>query len=130
MSVTPSDLGLHGAVYLLDRLGYGPRPGQAREILDQGLDRWARDQLSPGPDPELDTRLAPLTTLGFSVSQVLDLYARDQSSTGVILDQLALAKILRAVHGKNQLGRRNRQRLPRLGGRGLTVRRGGHAQAA
>jgi uncharacterized protein (DUF1800 family) len=103
MSATPSDLGFHGAVYLLDRLGYGPRPGQAREILDQGLDRWVRDQLSPGPDPELDTRLAPLTTLGFSVSQVLDLYARDQSSTGVILDQLALAKIVRAVHGKNQL---------------------------
>jgi uncharacterized protein (DUF1800 family) len=103
MSVTPQDLGLRAAVFLLDRLGYGPRPGQAREILDQGLDRWVRDQLGPGPDAELDSRLAPLTTLGFSLSQVLDLYARDQASIGVILDQFVLAKIVRAVHGKNQL---------------------------
>jgi uncharacterized protein (DUF1800 family) len=103
MSLTPQDLGLHAAVYLLDRLGYGPRPGQAQEVLDHGLDRWVRDQLSPGPDPEVDARLAPLTTLGFSVSQVLDLYARDPTSIGVILDQLVLARIVRAVHGKNQL---------------------------
>ncbi len=100
---TPQDLGLRAAVYLLDRLGYGPRPGQAREILDQGLDRWVREQLEPGPDPELDTRLAPLVTLGYSLAQVLDLYARDQSTIGRILDELGLSRIVRAVHGKNQL---------------------------
>src|SRR5262245_22526282 len=103
MSVTPQDLGLHAAVYLLDRLGYGPRPGEAREVLDHGLDRWVRDRLEPGPDAELEARLAPLGTLGYSVSQVVDLYARDQASIGVIIDQFFLAKIVRAVHGKNQL---------------------------
>src|SRR5262245_34717530 len=96
----PPDLGLRAAVYLLDRVGYGPRPGQAREILGQGLDRWVRDQLEPGPDPELDSRLAPLTTLGYPLAQVLDLYARDQATIGRILDEFQLARVVRAVHGK------------------------------
>jgi uncharacterized protein (DUF1800 family) len=103
MSATPQDLGLRAAVHLLDRLGYGPRPGQAREVLEHGLDRWVREQLEPGPDPELEARLAPLNTLGYSVSQVVNLYARDQSTIGLILDQFQLAKIVRAVHGRNQL---------------------------
>ncbi len=103
MSATPPDLGLHAAVYLLERLGFGPRPGQAREVLEHGLDRWVREQLEPGPDPELEARLAPLSTLGYSMSQVVDLYARDQSTIGLILDQFLLAKLVRAVHGENQL---------------------------
>ncbi len=103
MSLPPRDLGLRAAVYLLNRLGYGPRPGEAQQILEHGLDRWVREQLEPGPDPELDTRLEPLSTLGYPVAQVIALYLRDQSSIGVILDQFVTAKIIRAVHGKNQL---------------------------
>ncbi len=103
MSLTPQDLGLRAAVHALNRLGYGPRPGEARQVLDQGLDRWVREQLDPDPDPELDTRLAPLATLGYPISQVIDLYLRDQGSIGAILDQFLTAKVIRAVHGRNQL---------------------------
>jgi len=72
--------------------------------LSQGLERYASEQLEPGPDPELDARLAPLTTLGWSLQQVLAADDADRRSTARVLGELASAKMVRIAHARNQLG--------------------------
>ncbi len=104
MSVSPQDIGIRAAVHLLNRLGFGPRPGEARAVLESGLDRWVREQLEPGPDPELEARLSRFPTLGYPLSQTLALdYGNDPRAFGQVLDELVAAKVIRAVHGRNQL---------------------------
>ena len=99
----PADIGPRVAVHLLNRIGFGPRPGDVECVLARGLDRYVQEQLDAPADPELDSRLRGLTTLGYPVSQVLALYNADQRSIATILDELNTAKIIRAVHGQNQL---------------------------
>ncbi len=104
MSVSPQDIGIRAAVHLLNRLGFGPRPGDPHLILEKGLDRWVKEQLEPGPDPELDARLSRFATLGYPLSQTLALdYGSDPRAFGQVLDELVAAKVIRAVHGRNQL---------------------------
>jgi uncharacterized protein (DUF1800 family) len=99
----PETLGPTVALHLLNRAAYGPRPGQIAAVLDQGLGDWIDEQLAPGADPELDTRLAAYSTLGYTTSRTLALHAADSRTIDVILDELASAKVVRAVHARNQL---------------------------
>lgn len=104
MSVAPRDIGIRAAVHLLNRLGFGPRPGEARAVLTGGLDQWILGQLKPGADPDLDARLARLPTLGYTLPQAVALYgADDQRGLGQLIDDFTTAKVIRAVHGRNQL---------------------------
>jgi uncharacterized protein (DUF1800 family) len=103
LNTTPGDLAARAAVHLLNRIGYGPRPGDIRDVLETGLEPHVLDQLDPRPDPDLEARLRPLTTLGYPIAQVLALYQADQRSIGAILDEFVAAKVIRAVHGRNQL---------------------------
>src|SRR6185436_2310801 len=99
MSISPQDIGLRASVHLLSRAGFGPRPGEARAVLSRGLDRWIREQLDPGPDPELDTRLQRLPTLGYSLSQTVALYGSDNNAAlQQVTDDFVSAKVIRAVH--------------------------------
>jgi len=99
----PETLGPRVALHLLNRAGYGPRPGEIGSALDHGLTRWIEEQLEPGADPELDTRLAAYPTIAYTTSQVLALYNADNRTIGVILDEFMNAKVVRAVHAKYQL---------------------------
>jgi uncharacterized protein (DUF1800 family) len=99
----PIQLGPRAAVHLLNRIGYGPRPGDIERVLQKGFSRYVDEQLSPGPDGPLESRLSPLTTLGYPIAQVLTLYASDQTTYNTIVDQFNTAKFIRAVHGENQL---------------------------
>jgi len=104
MTISPQDIGIRAAVHLLNRAGFGPRPGEARAVLSRGLDRWIREQLDPGPDPDLQTRLARLPTLGYSLAQTVALYgAEDQQGLRQVIDEFTSARVIRAVHGRNQL---------------------------
>src|SRR4030095_2430725 len=97
------DLGPRVAAHLLRRIGYGPRPGDIGRVLRQGLERYVEEQLAPPGDPELDTRLRRLTTLDYSIGQVLAAYNANNSAIGPILDEFYLARLIRAAHGRNQL---------------------------
>ena len=97
------EIGPTVALHALNRLGYGPRPADVRRVLARGLDRYVDEQLHPLPDPDLDTRLRPLTTLGYPISQVLSLYNADNRAIGPIVDEFQAAKLIRSVHGLNQL---------------------------
>ena len=41
----PETLGPRVALHLLNRAGYGPRPGDIDRALDQGLTKWVEEQL-------------------------------------------------------------------------------------
>jgi hypothetical protein len=99
----PVDIGPRVAVHLLNRAGFGPRPGQAAELLRRGLDEYVEEQLDPGPDPELETRLRPLAALGWSLDQALGLFRAQDRGFSRFTDDFVAAKVLRAVYGRNQL---------------------------
>jgi uncharacterized protein (DUF1800 family) len=53
------------AIHALNRLTFGPRPGDVDRVLALGVDRWIAEQLAPEKldDRALDARLAPFRTL-------------------------------------------------------------------
>src|SRR4029077_15096647 len=60
-------------LHALNRLGFGPRPGQVEEIEKTGLENWIQAQLHPEniADPVVDARLAQLPTMGLSAAELL-----------------------------------------------------------
>ena len=63
-------------VHVLNRLTYGPRPGDVERVRQAGLMRWIEQQLEPTrvPDPALGPRLAALKTIGLSSHELLEGY--------------------------------------------------------
>jgi uncharacterized protein (DUF1800 family) len=63
-------------IHALNRLGYGPRPGDVEKVRAMGLERWTLQQLHPDriPDPALATRLASLRTIRLSTGELLERY--------------------------------------------------------
>jgi uncharacterized protein (DUF1800 family) len=65
-TVKPPALSDHDrALHALDRLTFGPRPGDMEKVLAMGVDSWIEQQLNPGsiPNPGLDGRLNGYRTL-------------------------------------------------------------------
>jgi uncharacterized protein (DUF1800 family) len=65
-------------VHVLNRLGYGPRPGDVARVRRLGLDEYVRRQLRPEEisDAALEARLAPLSTLTMPISEMAAIDAR------------------------------------------------------
>jgi len=63
-------------LHALNRLGFGPRPGQVEQIEKTGLESWIQAQLHPETiaDPIVDARLAEYHSLALSVKELLDQY--------------------------------------------------------
>jgi uncharacterized protein (DUF1800 family) len=63
-------------IHALNRLGYGPRPGDVEKVRAMGLERWTLQQLHPDriPDPAVATRLAALRTIRLSTGELLKRY--------------------------------------------------------
>lgn len=101
--IAAGDLGPRAAVHLLNRVGYGPQPGDTGRVLKQGLEDYLEEQLEAPPDPDLDARLRGLTTLRMSLPEASALYAADQGSAAALGRELLSAKIIRSVHARNQL---------------------------
>src|SRR5260370_27466064 len=62
------------ALHALNRLTFGPRPGDVQAVLNMGVDKWIDLQLHPDKihDKALETRLAPFRTLRMDVHEILD----------------------------------------------------------
>lgn len=123
--VMPADPGF--ARHLLDRFGYGPRPGDLERVLSTGPRAWFESQLDPDrlpPDRRLEEALARWPRLAESHGPTLQGYARLQAEflapgtgelrraqAGVELrefvrevrTQATHARVLRALHGPDQL---------------------------
>jgi uncharacterized protein (DUF1800 family) len=62
------------AVQALNRLTFGPRPGDIQQVTAMGVDRWIELQLHPEkiPDNAVEARLAPLRTLRMSSKELVE----------------------------------------------------------
>ncbi|HEX3580805.1 MAG TPA: DUF1800 domain-containing protein [Thermoanaerobaculia bacterium] len=66
------------ALHALNRLAFGPRPGDVDRVVKDGVDVWIAQQLHPEaiPDREVDARLNAYPTLAMSDAEILDTYYR------------------------------------------------------
>jgi hypothetical protein len=61
--------------HVLNRLTFGPRPGDLEKVRRLGTDKWIDLQLHPEritEDPILETKLTPLRTLELPIWQILE----------------------------------------------------------
>src|SRR5579872_3561591 len=70
------------AIHALNRLTFGPRPGDLDHVLQMGVDKWIDQQLHPESidDSALNPRLGPLRTLRMSPKELV----RNFPSPGMI----------------------------------------------
>jgi len=69
-------------VHALNRLTFGPRPGDVEEVRRVGLTKWMELQLHPEQiteNPVLDERLKPLESLRLSLPDVVTKYTPEQN---------------------------------------------------
>jgi uncharacterized protein (DUF1800 family) len=68
-------------VQALNRLTFGPRPGDVEEVRRIGVTKWIELQLHPDQIPEnpaLDAKLKPLETLGMALPEIVKKYTPEQ----------------------------------------------------
>lgn len=104
------------ALHALNRLGYGPRPGEVETVSRMGVDAWIARQLAPEamPDPACAAVTARFKTQSMSAEQLwkaypqgekrklLGLFGKD-SRPQRIVEEAAAAKLMRAVSCEAQL---------------------------
>jgi uncharacterized protein (DUF1800 family) len=104
------------ALHALNRLGYGPRPGDVEKVEAMGADAWVALQLHPEkiPDAAVEERLKSLPSLSMGSQELMDAYPnmKRRKLLGIfgkenppkdVAQDLAAAKILRAVESERQL---------------------------
>lgn len=64
------------AEHLLDRLSFGPRPGEVEQVEAMGVNRWIDQQLYPGTinDAALDARLSEFPAMQLSTEELVRQY--------------------------------------------------------
>jgi uncharacterized protein (DUF1800 family) len=110
------------AAYVLDRIGYGPRPGDLARVMAMGAGAYIDRQLDPGSIPEnprLAAELAPLATLRMSPVDLFRAFGPPRPLPGmrrdpeqvkaarqrgrIVLQQLIAARLARALDSDRQL---------------------------
>jgi uncharacterized protein (DUF1800 family) len=68
------------AVHALNRLAFGPRPGDVDRVTSMGVDKWIELQLQPEKidDSALDARLAPFRTLRMGTKEIVENFPPEQ----------------------------------------------------
>lgn len=104
------------ALHALNRLGYGPRPGEAERVAKEGVDAWIARQLAPETiaDPACAAVTARFKTQAMSAEELwkafpqgekrrlLGLFGKE-SRPQRIVEEAAAAKLLRAASCEAQL---------------------------
>ena len=116
-------------LHVLNRLGYGPRPGDIERVRQMGLARYIARQLDPAaiPDDAVGLALSPYSALAMTSTQLVREYpqptkeAREKMASGamtpkemreifpperrpyVITAQMQAAKLVRATMSERQL---------------------------
>lgn len=70
------------ATHALNRLGYGPRPGEAAQLAEKGVEQWIRAQLAPAkaPEPVVDAFLAQLPLQSAPAASLVATYREAQEA--------------------------------------------------
>ena len=82
-------------LHVLNRLGFGPRPGDVARVKKIGLKEYIREQLNPDtiPDEAVEAKVAAFDTLHMSASEIADMERAVQMSNQNLLKlQSDLAK--------------------------------------
>ena len=68
------------AIHALNRLTFGPRPGDVDRVMAMGVDQWIDQQLHPDKidDSALDPRLAPFRTLHMQTREIVENFPSEQ----------------------------------------------------
>ncbi len=78
-----SELSVDEAIlHTLNRLAYGPRPGDIERVKQLGLAKWIDQQLNPNSidDKAVDARLEPLPTLRLSTVKLIEDYPQPKQA--------------------------------------------------
>jgi uncharacterized protein (DUF1800 family) len=93
--------------HALDRLTFGPRPGDLARIERMGLSKWLELQLHPERVPEnatLEAKLAPLESPRMTIHETYLRYPNPQMNhQKVVAAELTEGKLLRAIYSNHQL---------------------------
>jgi uncharacterized protein (DUF1800 family) len=101
-------------LHALNRLGYGPRPGDIERVRQMGLEKWIDEQLDPQSidDSALDERLSEFRTLKMSSAQLLEDYPAPQ--------QTAKAEGITKEEAKNELKEKRQDAVAQMQSSGQT----------
>jgi uncharacterized protein (DUF1800 family) len=104
--------GRERVLHALNRLGYGPRPGEVEKIEALGVDAWVERQLNPEriPDADVEARLRAAPLLQMSGAELMTAYPQAKKNVdgmglgkpGEVARELAAARILRGVYSERQ----------------------------
>src|SRR5271156_6345014 len=74
------------AIHALNRLTFGPRPGDPDALLAKGVDAWIEDQLHPESidDSALNSRLGPYAATRMNPKQLAQTFPSDAAIRQVI----------------------------------------------
>src|ERR1700694_4316043 len=90
------------AIHALNRMTFGPRPGDVARVIQIGVDKWIEIQLHPEKieDRPLDARLAPFRTLGMNTKEIVDNFPTEQVIKQIADGKASLPRdsTLRAVY--------------------------------
>lgn len=91
-STTPTPNDQKRALQALNRLTFGPRPGDVQQVMAMGVDQWIDLQLHPGKidDSALNARLEPLRTLRMSPREIAEDFPDQQEINQVMNGKLEM----------------------------------------
>ena len=105
-------------LHALNRLGFGPHPGEVEQIQKTGLENWIQAQLHPESisDPSINARLAEFPALSLSASSLYDKYPPPDVAAkrlGIKVDeyQKRLQDQAKQPQGANSLPFRDQQEI-------------------
>jgi uncharacterized protein (DUF1800 family) len=80
------------AIHALNRLTFGPRPGDVERVLALGVDNWIGQQLNPAQidDSPLEARLAPYRTLRMSAAEMVQNFPPPQVLKAISEGRMAM----------------------------------------
>jgi len=89
-------------LHVLNRLTFGPRPGDVDRVRGLGVEKWIRQQLQPqliAENPLVDARLRPLATLQLATWQIFETFQpplQPVPANATVSPQLRLAQLVSA----------------------------------
>ena len=105
-------------LHALNRLGFGPHPGEVEQIEKTGLENWIQAQLHPEntADPVIDARLAEYPALGLSAASLFEKYPPPDVAAkrlGIKVDeyQKRLQDQTKQPHGTSSLPFKDQQQI-------------------
>jgi uncharacterized protein (DUF1800 family) len=113
------------ALHVLERLAFGPRPGEVEKVAGEGVARWIGAQLRPAgiPDHAVEAKIKKLPALSMSIEALHETYPQPKpmlaasgsasapapmmeppkEAPAAMVRQIVAQKILRATESERQL---------------------------